>query len=198
MANDLVYNCRNNLLIMEPQAGSKNYISGYPRHKGWIFMLLISLLAFTGCHSSHKSANKNADRVETVKVSKKLKGEEKRIVEEALSWQGTPYKYAGFHKGKGTDCSGMVLSVYESAAGIKLPRNSRKQAEFCKRIGKGSVRPGDLVFFATGKDASTISHVGIMIDEIRFVHASTKKGVIVSELTSPYYKRTFKMFGRVP
>lgn len=183
---------------MKPQSGSKNYMFGYPCHKGWIFILLIFLLAFTGCHSSRKSHHKNADRVETLGVSKKLKGTEKRIVEEALSWQGTPYKYAGFHKGKGTDCSGMVLSVYENVAGIKLPRNSRKQAEFCKKIGKGAVRPGDLVFFATGKDPAVISHVGIMVDDDRFVHASTKKGVIVSELSTPYYKRTFKMFGRVP
>jgi len=123
---------------------------------------------------------------------------EKRIVEEALSWRGTPYRYGGCHKGKGTDCSGMVMCVYDVAASVKLPRNSRKQADFCKKVAKGSVRPGDLVFFATGKDPAVISHVGIMIDDMRFVHASTKKGVIVSEINTPYYQRTFKMFGRVP
>ncbi len=183
---------------MKPKSGRKKYISGYPWRRGWVLILLVCFWVFTGCHSSRKAHHKNADRVETVGLSKKLKGTEKKIVEEALSWQGTPYKYAGSRKGKGTDCSGMVLSVYENVAGIKLPRNSRKQAEYCKKIRKGAVRPGDLVFFATGKDPSVISHVGIMVDDDRFVHASTKKGVIVSELSTPYYKRTFKMFGRVP
>ena len=111
---------------------------------------------------------------------------------------GTPYRYAGSSKGKGTDCSGLVLKVYEEAAGVKLPRNSGKQAEFCKKVKKKSVKAGDLVFFATGKDAERISHVGIMIDGNRFIHASTKKGVIISELTTPYYERTFRMCGRVP
>lgn len=54
------------------------------------------------------------------------------------------------------------------------------------------------MFFATGHDPEKISHVGIMIDDVCFVHASTKKGVIVSRIDTPYYIRTFIMFGRVP
>ena len=79
-----------------------------------------------------------------------------------------------------------------------MPRNSAKQAEFCKSLDPDEVEIGDLVFFATGKDPDRISHVGIMIDEVNFVHASTKKGVVVSRIDTPYYIRTFKMFGRVP
>ncbi len=155
-------------------------------------------MVFTSCHSSKKSGgNDRPVIVESVKVGK-LHGKEKKIVEEALSWMGTPYRYAGSSKGKGTDCSGLVLKVYEEAAGVKLPRNSGEQAEFCKKVKKKSVKAGDLVFFATGKDAERLSHVGIMIDGNRFIHASTKKGVIISELTTPYYERTFRMCGRVP
>ena len=105
----------------------------------------------------------------------KLHGIEKDIVEEAMSWMGTPYKYAGSEKGRGIDCSGFAVSVYEKVAGIKLPRNSREQSEFCKKLKKSSVRAGDLVFFATGKDKNRVSHVGIMIDDVKFIHASTKK-----------------------
>ena len=159
-------------------------------------ILVLSFL-LCSCHTSKNKRHHNKPTVETVKTGK-LKGMEKQVVEEALSWLGTPYKYAGSQKGKGSDCSGMVMGTYEKATGIKLPRNSRQQAEFCKKINKGSVKPGDLVFFATGKDPSVISHVGIMIDDVRFVHASTKKGVIISEVNTPYYQRTFKMYGRVP
>ena len=127
-----------------------------------------------------------------------LNGKRKRIVDEALTWVGTPYKYASNKKGKGTDCSGLVITVYEEVVGKKLPRNSREQAEYCRKLSERSVKPGDLVFFATGRDSKKISHVGIMIDDTRFVHASTKKGVIISDMLTDYYRRTFRMYGRVP
>lgn len=128
----------------------------------------------------------------------KLDAIRKKIVAEALTWKGTPYKYGGNEKGIGTDCSGLVLRVYNDVASIKLPRNSRRQAEFCLKVNQNEIKGGDLVFFATGKDPETVSHVGLMIDKERFIHASGSKGVIVSELTTPYYRRTFLMFGRVP
>lgn len=121
----------------------------------------------------------------------------KRIVEEALTWLDTPYKYAGAEKGVGTDCSGMVLRVYEDVTGIKIPRNSALQAEFCDSIDAGSIQFGDLAFFATGNDPNRISHVGIMIDNNRFIHSSTSKGVLISDINTPYYQRTFRMFGHV-
>ncbi len=88
--------------------------------------------------------------------------------------------------------------AYEKVTGIKLPRNSAQQKEFCNSLRKGDVLPGDLVFFATGKDPEKVSHVGIMIDDNRFIHASSSKGVVVSDASQPYYQRTFKGFGRVP
>lgn len=167
--------------------------------------ILLTLIVFLGCGVSCKSSRKSKKddivRIETVKKHKKVKkgsGLEDKLVGEAMTWMGTPYKYAGSEKGVGTDCSGMVLRVYEDIAGAKLPRNSRKQAEFCRKLKRDDVKAGDLVFFATGSDRKVISHVGIMIDDNRFVHASAKKGVILSEMSQPYYERTFIMFGRVP
>lgn len=151
----------------------------------------------SGCRSSHKKVDIiKEETVNIIKKNKKSTGN--KIVKEAITWIDTPYKYASSEKGKGTDCSGMVCKVYEDVKGIKLPRNSKKQSEYCKKLNKKDVKPGDLVFFATGKDKHTVSHVGIMIDHIQFIHASTKKGVIISEVTTPYYERTFIMYGRVP
>lgn len=124
--------------------------------------------------------------------------ERKQIIEVSRQWLGTPYEYARSEKGVGSDCSGMVMAVYLEATELKLPRNSAKQAEFCRKIGKNDVIPGDLVFFATGKDPSRVSHVGIMLDDENFIHASTSKGVCISKISSPYYTRTFLLFGRVP
>lgn len=166
---------------------------------------LVMIMGLSSCKSKHKVFEDDYGRTERhVKVEKKKTPKEKktssletRLVEEAYSWIGTPYRYGASEKGHGTDCSGMVLKVYENVTGIKIPRNSKKQAEFCRKIDHKEVRPGDLVFFATGKSATTISHVGIMVDKNRFVHSSTKKGVIESEVTTPYYVRTFIMYGRV-
>ncbi len=81
--------------------------------------------------------------------------------------------------------------VYEKAVGEKIPRNSAKQAEFCKEIDASDVNAGDLVFFATGKDPDRISHVGIIIDNENFIHASLSKGVVVSKFTNAYYQRSY-------
>ena len=122
----------------------------------------------------------------------------KKIVKEANGWLGTPYGYGKAEKGVACDCSGMVMSVYLKVMGIKLPRNSAQQQDFCKKLKKKDVKMGDLCFFATGKDAEKVSHVGIMVDDNNFIHASTSKGVVISDITQPYYVKTFKGFGRVP
>ena len=167
-------------------------------------MVVMILPLLSGCKSSKKVIKEKVE-VETVRVEKnkkKKKGEGtdigEKIVKEALTWKGTPYGYARQEKGVATDCSGMVMIVYQEIANIKLPRNSAQQAAFCDELKEKDVRAGDLVFFATGKDKNKISHVGVMIDGCQFVHASSSKGVIVSEMTTPYYIRTFKKYGRVP
>lgn len=161
-------------------------------------VVLTAMLLFSSCHTSKKAVSRPGHpEVEEIHIGHKSKTA-KAIIEEAYTWLGTPYKYAHQEKGSGTDCSGMVMRVYETATGEKLPRNSAKQAEYCSEISADKVESGDLVFFATGKDPRKVSHVGIVIDNENFIHASSSKGVVVSKLTSNYYQRTFIMFGRVP
>ncbi len=163
-------------------------------------LLAVTAAAFMlpSCRS-HKAVGTGPEHSGTTAIHVPRAGkQQQRIVEEARTWLGTPYAYAKADKGSGTDCSGMVMKIYEDVAGHKLPRNSAKQAEFCKRLEPAQVAVGDLVFFATGKDANRVSHVGIVIDDRQFNHASSSKGVVISDMTTPYYQRTFKMFGRVP
>lgn len=164
------------------------------------------LLSTGGCSSYRQSVRRHhiqdterekKDNKIIKSAEKGLKGEEKKILDEASEWLGTPYKYGRQDKGEATDCSGFVMQVFNTAIGCKLPRSSLKQGEFCRHISHRKVRPGDLVFFATGKD-DKISHVGIMIDEEQFIHASSSKGVVISSMESSYYKKRFKKYGRVP
>lgn len=169
-----------------------------------LLLAIISVMLLSSCHTSKKtsgdyskSKTEYSSRHSHDKSGKRQSKFGERIVEEAYTWLGTPYAYAHAEKGVATDCSGMVLQVYDKIAGVKLPRNSAKQAEFCESIREKDVVVGDLVFFATGKNAEVISHVGIMVDEKNFIHASASKGVVISDRTQPYYVRTFKGFGRV-
>lgn len=120
------------------------------------------------------------------------------LIDEAKSWIGTPYKYGHSEKGSGTDCSGFIMTIVNDITGIKLPRNSAKQAEFCIEIGHNELQKCDLVFFATGKSHERISHVGMMIDDDSFIHASSSKGVLISKLSSNYYTTRLRKCGRIP
>lgn len=161
--------------------------------------LIISLLLLSSCHSSKQVSHKAHPGYDVTKIHVgKGNRDQRRLIEEAFTWMGTPYEYAGLSKGKGVDCSGMVMKVYEDVAGRKLPRNSARQAEWCETIEAKDIEIGDLVFFATGKDPDRVSHVGMIVDDESFIHASSSKGVVVSKLSNPYYLRTFIKFGRVP
>ena len=158
------------------------------------------ILLVTGCSTHKKSSGTFTHREELIiqqkEVDENLRGDEKKVLEEAFEWLDTPYAYGRQDKGVATDCSGMVMLVFEKSIGCKLPRNSAKQAEFCKDISQHKVKPGDLVFFITN-NGNRINHVGIMIDKEKFIHASTH-GVMVSTMESDYYKKHVQKFGRVP
>lgn len=164
-----------------------------------IFLAVLVMSAFPSCKSSKQVGHGGHCRPDVESVNMRhCSKTQKKIVEEAYTWLGTPYSYAKAEKGSGTDCSGMVMKVYEKVTGEKIPRNSAKQAEYCSDVNAEDVKIGDLIFFATGKDPNRVSHVGIIVDTEKFIHASSSKGVVVSDMTSAYYRRTFMKFGRVP
>lgn len=171
-----------------------------PRHTLAIACSLLLLAGAASCGTSKKAVRvyPSTETPEPKKHYLHLSRTQKKLVKEAETWIGTPYLYAGAEKGKGTDCSGFVMKVYLESCEMKLPRNSAKQAEFCVPIKEEEVEAGDLVFFATGKDPKKVSHVGMMVDAESFIHASCSKGVVVSKISSTYYRKRFLMYGRVP
>lgn len=102
-------------------------------------------------------------------------------------WYGTPYRYGGTSK-TGVDCSGFVQQVYRTVYNKELPRVSADMAEVIDRKYTKNLKEGDLVFFSFVK-SGRVSHVGIYLRDNYFVHASTKKGVIVSSLEQPTYNK---------
>lgn len=121
----------------------------------------------------------------------------KKLYHELKRWLGTPYAYAEHTCGEGTDCSGMVMEVYQAVYGIKMHRNSAKMLEVnCRIIDLDDLKEGDLVFFITSSDGH-VSHVGIYLKDNKFVHASSSRGVTVDDLRQNYYATHFHAAARV-
>lgn len=118
----------------------------------------------------------------------------KKLIEYVHQWWATPYRYGGNSK-EGIDCSAFIRGLTQEAFNVSLPRISRDQANFCREIPKRDLKEGDLVFFAAGK---SISHVGMYLSNNKFVHASTSKGVVISDLNETYWSTRFAKAGRLP
>ncbi|KIX21006.1 hypothetical protein SY27_09515 [Flavobacterium sp. 316] len=121
-----------------------------------------------------------------------------KIINDALDNLGVKYRTGGTTK-TGMDCSGLVFSTYGNYD-ISLPRTSIDMSRHGQKIKKNEAQPGDLIFFKTN-GRSVINHVGIITeivnDEIKFIHSSTKRGVIVSSTLDAYYSKTFAQINRV-
>lgn len=121
------------------------------------------------------------------------------ILSEAESYLGTPYRFGGTSR-SGIDCSAFVLSVFGAAAGMNLPRVAAEQSLEGDSVERTQLQKGDLVFFSHG--GRRISHVGIVEDvtpegEVKFIHAATSKGVMVSSLDDNYWGPKFKFAKRI-
>lgn len=106
------------------------------------------------------------------------------IIATAKKYIGVPYLWAGSTP-SGFDCSGFVQYVFQ-AHGISLNRTAATQYRHGTYVSKSNLQPGDLVFFQNTYKAG-ISHVGIYIGDGKFIHASSSKGVTISNLSSSYY-----------
>jgi hypothetical protein len=102
-------------------------------------------------------------------------------------WEGTPYRFGGANL-QGVDCSGFVQRAYAEAFGMALSRSTSTQVLEGREIRRQDLQPGDLVFFQTGRNQR---HVGIYLRDGQFLHASTRIGVTVDDLSQGYYDRTY-------
>ena len=172
-------------------------------------MLTFSALVIVSCGSTKKVVKreiptKTVKKVDNLKTldsyySGKNSAEVAEILKDAQKYLGAPYKYAG-NTSAGFDCSGLVCKVFDEN-NTKLARRSEDQSNQGKSISIKEARPGDLVFFATA-GGSRVTHVGIVHDignngEVKFIHSSTSKGVIISSLNEKYWNNAYLFARRV-
>lgn len=138
----------------------------------------IFLLFTSGCSStSNSSASYSHDRQSIIAG----------IDRAYRHWRGTPYRIGGNTK-SGLDCSSLVQQTYRDQFGVAIPRTTKAQVTQGVHVNKSALQPGDLVFFKTGVDQR---HVGIYLDNGRFLNASSSKGVVISRLDNPYWSKHY-------
>lgn len=124
-------------------------------------------------------------------------GNQQLVLDTALSYLGSPYKYGGTTR-KGFDCSGFVSASFKPL-NISLHRSSHEMANQGKSVDLKNVQVGDLLFFVTGKN-KRISHVGIVVEtgnEVKFIHSSTSRGVIISSMNEGYWSKAYRRAKRI-
>lgn len=109
-------------------------------------------------------------------------------------WMGTPHRSGGIDR-RGLDCSAFVGLVMRDVYGKSVPRISKEMAQHIKRKYERQLQEGDLVFFSFGR--KDIDHVGIYLQNNKFVHVSTSKGVIISDLHDSWYYKYFTRAGSI-
>jgi hypothetical protein len=114
------------------------------------------------------------------------------VVMSAMSFLDLAYRRGGTTAEAGFDCSGFVRHVVQGSLGLVLPRRSAEQAraDDVQAIDPDELRPGDLVFFNTLRQA--FSHVGIYVGEGRFIHSPRSgSSVRIEDMRKPYWMARF-------
>ena len=143
---------------------------------------------------------KEVSKAKKEKPAKKIEATRAdQIINTALTYSGVKYKYGGTTR-KGMDCSGLLyVSFHEHE--VELPRVSHEMAGEGKKIGLEKVRKGDLLFFKTSRKGKRINHVGLVVsvddDDVKFIHSTSSRGVIVSSLREGFWNHSFIKATRV-
>lgn len=168
----------------------------------FLIAVLVSASLLFSCHHDKTGSDKNNSST-SQKIKEKyaalLGVSEKEIQNLKLyafidEWYGTPYKYGGNTKA-GVDCSNFASLTLKNVYAKTASPPCTHLFELCVAIPKKDLAEGDLVFFKI--ETNKVSHVGIYLMNDKFVHASTKKGVVISSLEEEYYKKYFYKAGRM-
>lgn len=184
-------------------------------------VLLLTVILFTtiACKSSKKSSSskkKTADKSEKPTKSAPLLSAKDIALKEKYAqalgvsdkdisnlklyyfideWMGVPYKYGGKDK-SGIDCSGFTGLLYREVYDKNVSGPTSTLIDLTTIISENELKEGDMVFFHIEKKGK-VSHVGVYLQNNKFVHATTKKGVMINDLNENYYKQNYFKSGRV-
>jgi peptidoglycan DL-endopeptidase CwlO len=153
-------------------------VRGPGAFKAAIFLVCFAFIAF-GCETKK------------VRIPEPLSGSRTNVVRATIDLLGKTYKNGG--RGPDVfDCSGLVYYAYRKV-GVTLPVTAEEQGRVGVGVSRESILPGDLVIFRIKRDY----HVGIVLNEREFIHASKSRGVAIDDLSLPYWTRSLQGFRSV-
>ena len=125
---------------------------------------------------------------------KKATPTQENIVETAKTFMGIPYLWGGT-SAKGMDCSGFTKTVY-FLNGVLLDRDASQQVNNGILVdtenGFENLQKGDLLFFGfngTEKKKERITHVGIYIGNMEFIHEAGRVKINSFDETKPNFSK---------
>lgn len=175
-----------------------------------IILLLFIFITLASCKPKHKSKSRNIEeksKTITIKITPSIKPlppsnyDTDEVINKAKKHIGTRYTSGGKEPTNGFDCSGFTCFIY-GKFNISLPPTASLQSETGRSVLLSEAQKGDLVFFK-GSDAKSknIGHVGIVVsnkgEPIKFIHASSSKGITISGLDQTYYRERFVKIRRL-
>ncbi len=156
-----------------------------------LLLPLLAVFLLTSCGSSRKATEKVI--IHNSQSAAMGASKASNIITNALRYEGTRYRYGGMDE-KGMDCSGLVYTSFKEES-IDLPRISRDMATQGIPVSLSEIIEGDLLFFQTSKNRKVINHVGIVVEidgnDIKFIHSTTSRGVIISSMEESYWRNSF-------
>ena len=154
------------------------------------------ITALTACASSSERSSQSYPTIVKAgnkPIPKSQQAKATALQQQLRAWEGTPYRYGGLSR-RGIDCSGFIHVAFRDAFGLNMPRSTALLSKTGYVIPQNKLSVGDLVFFKTGFKQR---HVGIYVGNRQFIHASTSKGVMKSNLNNPYWSKAYWKSHRV-
>jgi len=127
------------------------------------------------------------------------------LIQEALSWRGTPHRHMQKVKGAGVDCGQVFIEWFGNCGLIEkfdtgyypsdFALNSHKDTflqwikMFC--VETEDPEPGDIAMFKFGRVAA---HGALVLPDNKLIHAYIGQGVIVSDINDAELKGRFHSY----
>ena len=169
--------------ITEKSDTHKSSIKKPDRKKKYFlqFILLLGLVAsLSSCRTSAPRLDYQALARASILLGVDINMEDNhKLYLEVADWIGVPYRGGGDSKR------------------TQVPRNTENLKKESNKVAKRNLREGDLVFFTSSRSKNKVAHVGIYLKNGKFIHSSTSKGVIVSNLNENYYTKHWISGGRI-
>lgn len=160
----------------------------------YTLLFIILTLILPGCGTFRESSRTTTIPPATSAIDLSDIGKVKSVLYSHYNeWKSVKYREGGMSK-RGIDCSGFVYLTYRSKFGIELPRSTTLQSSLGREIARNNLQAGDLVFFKTGLFQK---HVGIYLENRRFLHVSTHNGVMISSMDEQYWSGNYWMAKRI-